>query len=220
MPSAPTLAAFAGASLLLILFPGPAMLFLVARGAAGGRRVGVMSAIGVESATATFVVATALGLTAVLATSALALSVVRFVGAGYLVWLGIGVLRSRGASATVDTPTLVPARQSDWTSWRQGYLVGIANPKVALFFLAFFPQFLEPARGSMTAQILVLGAVFVAIGLVFDASYGALAGTLSTRLARRRASGSGSGSAKGRVVIGLTYIGLGGFTAATGSRTL
>lgn len=218
MPSAPTLAAFAGASVLLILFPGPAMLFLVARGAAGGRRVGVMSAIGVESANATFVVATALGLTAVLATSALALSVVRYVGAGYLVWLGISVLRSRGATTPVETPTVGrTARQSDWTSWRQGYLVGIANPKVALFFLAFFPQFLDPARGSMTSQILVLGAVFTAIGMVFDASYGALAGTISMRMARRRGD---KRSTKGKVAIGLTYIGLGGFTAATGSRTL
>ncbi|KGN38428.1 LysE family translocator [Knoellia subterranea] len=218
MPSAPTLAAFAFASLLLILFPGPAMLFLVARGAAGGRRVGVMSALGVESATATFVVATALGLTAVLATSALALSVVRYVGAGYLVWLGIGVLRSRGAVAT-PVPTAVVGPTSDWKSWRQGYLVGIANPKVALFFLAFFPQFLDPARGSMTGQIVVLGAVFVAIGLVFDASYGALAGTISTRMAAR-AQRRGRTSTKGKVAIGLTYIGLGGFTAATGSRTL
>lgn len=218
MPSPTTLAAFAGASLLLILFPGPAMLFLVARGAAGGRRAGVMSALGVESATATFVLATALGLTAVLATSALALSVVRYVGAAYLVWLGIAVLRTRGATTTVDAP-VITARPSDWTSWRQGYLVGIANPKVALFFLAFFPQFLDPGRGSMTGQILVLGAVFVAIGLIFDASYGALAGTISARMALR-AQRRGTTSRKGKVAIGLTYIGLGGFTAATGSRTL
>lgn len=218
MPSAPTLAAFAGASVLLILFPGPAMLFLVARGAAGGRRVGVMSALGVNSATATFVVATALGLTAVLATSALALSIVRYVGASYLVWLGISVLRSRGSEASEEAaPPFAPVRHSDWTSWRQGYLVGIANPKVALFFLAFFPQFLDPARGSMTVQILVLGAVFVGIGLVCDASYGALAGTISTRMARHL---GGKRSAKGKVAIGLTYIGLGGLTAATGSRTL
>ncbi|CAN7472118.1 LysE family translocator [Knoellia sp. LjRoot47] len=225
MPSAPTLAAFAGASLMLILLPGPAMLFLVARGVAGGRRVGVMSALGVDSATATFVVATALGLTAVLATSALALSVVRFVGAGYLVWLGIGVLRRRNgdvAPAAALPSASAPTRQSDWTSWRQGYVVGIANPKVALFFLAFFPQFLDPARGSMTVQILVLGAVFVGIGTFFDTSYGALAGTLSARMARRRAERTGSArrSARGRIAIGLTYIGLGGFTAATGTRAL
>ena len=216
MPSVPTLAAFAGASLLLILFPGPAVLFLVARGAAGGRRVGVVSAIGVGSATATFVVATALGLTAVLASSALALSVVRLVGAAYLVWLGIGVLRGGRASGAVEARVPTPGRRSDWVSWRQGYVVGIANPKVALFFLAFFPQFLDPAGGSLTVQILVLGAMFVAIGMVCDATYGALAGTVSTRLARRR----GTGSATGRVAIGLTYIGLGGFTAVTGSRTL
>ncbi|MFC7492021.1 MULTISPECIES: LysE family translocator [unclassified Knoellia] len=217
MPSPTTVAAFAGASLLLILLPGPAMLFLVARGVSGGRRAGVMSALGVDSATATFVVATALGLTAVLATSALALSVVRYVGAAYLVWLGIGVLRSRGQATTIEAP-VVTAPPSDFTNWRQGYVVGIANPKVALFFLAFFPQFLDPARGSMTGQILVLGAVFVAIGVVFDATYAALAGTISSRLSRRHRPGRGA--AKGRIAIGLTYIGLGGFTAATGSRTL
>jgi threonine/homoserine/homoserine lactone efflux protein len=169
---------------MLILLPGPAMLFLVARG--GGLRA----------------------------------SRRHHVGAGCLVWLGIGVLRRRGGDAVtpVETPTAAPARQSDWTSWRQGYVVGIANPKVALFF----PQFLDPARGSMTVQILVLGAVFVAIGTVFDTSYGALAGTISARMARRRAgrNGSGKASARGRVAIGLTYIGLGGFTAATGTRAL
>lgn len=139
MPSPTTLTAFAGASLLLILLPGPAMLFLLARGVSGGRRVGVLSALGVNSATATFVVATALGLTAVLATSALALSVIRYLGAGYLVWLGIGVLRSRAVATAPETP-VIGGPSSDWKSWRQGYLVGIANPKVALFFLAFFPQ--------------------------------------------------------------------------------
>ncbi|PRY62706.1 threonine/homoserine/homoserine lactone efflux protein [Knoellia remsis] len=221
MPSAPTLAAFAVASLLLILMPGPAMLFLVARGVSGGRRVGVMSAIGVESATATFVVATALGLTAVLATSALALSVIRYVGAAYLVWLGIGVMRRRGGDSEDVPQPVVRAVRSDWASLRQGYLVGIANPKVALFFLAFFPQFLDPARGSMTSQILVLGAVFVTIGLLFDMSYGALAGAIHARIVARRARrGVEKGSRKGRVAIGLTYIGLGGFTAATGARSI
>ena len=111
MPSATTLAAVAGASVLLILFPGPAVLFLVARGAAGGRRVGVVSALGVGSATATFVIATALGLTAVLATSALALSVLRFAGAAYLVWLGVGVLRSRGATASPGRPRSAARRR-------------------------------------------------------------------------------------------------------------
>lgn len=223
MPSPTTLTAFAGASLLLILLPGPAMLFLLARGASGCRRLGVLSALGVNSATATFVVATALGLTAVLATSALALSVIRYLGAGYLVWLGIGVLRSRAVATAPETP-VIGGPSSDWKSWRQGHLVGIANPKVALFFLAFFPQFLDPARGSMTLQILVLGAVFVVIGTVFDMSYGALAGTIASHVARRRARLSPTAGdpsrRRGKVAIGLTYIGLGGFTAATGSRAL
>lgn len=212
MPSTATLAAFAVSSLLLILLPGPAMLFLLARGIVGGRRVGAWSAVGVESATAVYVVATALGLTAVLAASAVALSVVRWVGAAYLIYLGIRTILTR------DEPLSAPSAQAPsagrWRSWRQGFVVGIANPKVTLFFLAFFPQFIHPAAGPVATQVLVLGAVLVTIGTALDVTYGMFGGAIGGRLVRNR-----RGLARGRLAVGLTYVSLGGLTAATGTRT-
>ncbi len=146
MPSGPTLAAFAVASVLLILLPGPAMLFLLARGIAGGRRVGVYSALGVESASAVYVVATALGLTAVLAASGAALAIVRYVGAAYLIWLGISTIRKRDEPLVEATvPGLAaPTTSGAWRSWRQGFAVGITNPKVALFFWRSFRSSCTP----------------------------------------------------------------------------
>ncbi|WP_411284392.1 LysE family translocator [Lapillicoccus sp.] len=210
MPSPSTLVAFAVSSLLLILLPGPAMLFLVARGVAGGRRVGALSALGIEAATTVYVIATALGLTAVLAASALAFAVVRYAGAAYLVVLGVRTILDR---RDLDVPTVPAAAPSIWGSWRQGFLVGISNPKVALFFLAFFPQFIHPEAGAVASQVLVLGAVMVAIGTVLDVSYGVFGGLVRTRLTRRV-----TGVRRGRIAVGLTYIGLGGLTAATGQR--
>lgn len=218
MPSGPTLAAFAAASVLLILLPGPAMLFLLARGIAGGRRVGVYSALGVESASAVYVVATALGLTAILAASGTALGVVRYVGAAYLIWLGVTAIRKRheqlvpadpGRSAIGTTRT-----PGGWRSWRQGFTVGITNPKVALFFLAFFPQFLDPAAGPLASQVLVLGAMFVVIGAVLDVGYGLSGGAIGDLLGRYPRA-----LPRARVGVGLTFLTLGGVTAATGQRT-
>ncbi len=210
MPSPSTLAAFSLASLLFVLFPGPAMLFLVARGVAGGPRVGALSALGVETANAVYVVATALGLTALLAASTLAFSLIRYAGAAYLVYLGVRTLRDRAKPVEPVAPSTSP---TTWTSWRQGFLVGIGNPKAALFFLAFFPQFLHADAGAVWSQVLVLGAITVAIGIVLDVGYGVFGGLVRTRIAR-----SGRGIRRGRVAIGLTYIGLGGLSAATGHR--
>lgn len=215
MPSGPTLAAFAAASVLLILLPGPAMLFLLARGIAGGRRVGVFSALGVESASAVYVVATALGLTAVLAASGTALGVVRYVGAAYLIWLGISTIRRRHdplVAAPVAIGTAIPS--GAWRSWRQGFVVGITNPKVALFFLAFFPQFLHADAGPLATQVLVLGALFVLIGAVLDVGYGLSGGLLGDLLGRHPRA-----LPRARVGVGLTFLTLGGVTAATGHRT-
>lgn len=214
MPSGPTLAAFAAASLLLILLPGPAMLFLLARGVAGGRRVGVFSALGIESASAVYVVATALGLTAVLATSSTALGVVRYVGAAYLMWLGSTAIRKRHeplVAASVGPEAAIPA--GAWRSWRQGFAVGITNPKVALFFLAFFPQFLHPEAGPLAAQVLVLGAMFVLIGAALDVGYGLSGGVIGELLGRYPRA-----LPRARVGVGLTFLTLGGVTAATGHK--
>ena len=210
MPSPSTLAAFALASLVLILIPGPAMLFLVARGVSAGPRVGAMSALGIQAATSVYVVATALGLTALLAASGAALSVIRWAGAAYLVFMGVRTLMDRSDPHTLAVEPAVP---SAWRSWRQGFLVGIGNPKVALFFLAFFPQFLHPEAGPVATQVLVLGAVTVLIGAVLDTSYGVFGGLVSRRLGSRP-----NAARRSRVAVGLTYIGLGGLTVATGSR--
>ncbi len=210
MPSPPTLAAFTVASLLFVLFPGPAMLFIVARGVAGGPRAGALSALGVETANAVYVVATALGLTALLAASTVAFATIRYAGAAYLVYLGVRTLRDRGTPLETDVPSVSPR---SWTSWRQGFLVGIGNPKAALFFLAFFPQFIHPEAGAVWSQVLVLGAITVAIGVVLDVGYGVFGG-----LVRARIAGRGRALHRGRVAIGLTYIGLGGLSAATGLR--
>jgi len=218
MPSGPTLAAFAAASVLLILLPGPAMLFLLARGIAGGRRVGVYSALGVESASAVYVVATALGLTAVLAASGIALGLVRYVGAAYLIWLGITTIMKRHARLIpAQPPGGSPGTASPtgaWRSWRQGFTVGITNPKVALFFLAFFPQFLHADAGPIAAQVLVLGAVFVLIGAVLDVGYGLSGGLIGNLLGRHPRA-----LPRARVGVGLTFLTLGGVTAATGHKT-
>ncbi|MGI8651497.1 MAG: LysE family translocator [Geodermatophilaceae bacterium] len=214
MPSGPTLAAFAAASVLLILLPGPAMLFLLARGIAGGRRVGVYSALGVESASAVYVVATALGLTAILAASGTALAVVRYVGAGYLIWLGLRTILMRNEPLVAASPGLATEVASGaWRSWRQGFAVGITNPKVALFFLAFFPQFVHPEAGPVAAQVFVLGALFVLIGAVLDVGYGLSGGLLGALLGRHPRA-----LPRARVGVGLTFVTLGGVTAATGQR--
>lgn len=212
MPSPSTLAAFALSSLLLILLPGPAMLFLVARGIAGGRKVGALSALGIAAATSVYVVATALGLTAVLAASSVAFGVVRYAGAAYLVFLGVHTILDR---RDPEAPVVSAAASTLWDSWRQGFLVGISNPKVALFFLAFFPQFIHPESGPVARQVLVLGAVIVGIGAVLDLSYGVFGGLVRTRLSRRSST-----ARRGRIAVGLTYIGLGGLTAVTGHRTV
>ncbi len=218
MPSGTTLAAFAAASVLLSLLPGPAMLFLLARGIAGGRRVGVYSAIGVESASAVYVVATALGLTSVLAASGTALGVVRYIGAAYLIWLGITTIRKRHAPLVPAQPpggSAGPAGPTGaWRSWRQGFAVGITNPKVALFFLAFFPQFLHADAGPIAAQVLVLGVVFVVIGVVLDLGYGLSGGLLGDMLGRHPRA-----LPRARVGVGLTFLTLGGLTAATGHKS-
>ena len=211
MPSPATLASFALASLVLILLPGPAMLFLVARGVAGGPRAGAFSALGIESATAVYIAATALGLTAVLAASTTAFTVVRYAGAAYLVVLGIRTMRDRSPHP-VATTGATPA--SAFTLWRQGFLVGIGNPKTALFFLAFFPQFVHPEVGPAASQVIVLGAVTLAIGTVLDLSYGLFGG-----LVRRRLAGRPSAVRRGRLAVGLTYLGLGGLAAVTGLRS-
>jgi threonine/homoserine/homoserine lactone efflux protein len=161
------------ACVALLAIPGPNVLFVLARGLAGGRRAAVVSVLGVEAATACFVVAAAFGLTAVLASSALLFAIVRYLGAAYLVVLAIRALRSAPV-----TPPPVPAGRT----FRQAFTVGIANPKVAVFFLAFLPQF-----GSSTGSLLLLGGIFLAVASTLDLGWALCAGTLGRWLGRHPA---------------------------------
>ena len=210
MPSPSTITAFTVTAVLFVLFPGPAMLFLVARGVAGGPRVGALSALGVETANAVYVVATALSLTAILAASTVAFTAVRYAGAAYLVYLGIRTLRDRNDP---EPPAVARGSLTAWTSWRQGFLVGIGNPKAVLFFLAFFPQFVDPDAGSAALQIVFFGLVFVCLGLVTDSAYALLAGTAGNWLRSSLAF-----FAVRRWVSGTVFIGLGVAAALSGSR--
>jgi threonine/homoserine/homoserine lactone efflux protein len=210
VPSTSTLLLFTAASVALVAVPGPNVLFVLARGISGGRRAAVVSVLGVETATLCFVASAAFGLTAVLASSAIAFAVVRYAGAAYLVFLGIRALLDR-ESADPLTPR-APVR--DGRTFRQAFGVGISNPKVALFFLAFLPQFVSPAAGSPTVQVLVLGLVFFAVATVLDLGWALLAGLLAGWLRRHPAL-----LRRQRFVTGPVYLGLGAYAAVAGGRS-
>jgi threonine/homoserine/homoserine lactone efflux protein len=206
MPSAATFTSFALAAAALILLPGPAMLFLVSRGIGQGRRLALASTLGIEAATATMVLATAFGLTALISSSVLAFSIVKYAGAAYLIYLAVKEFRSRGRFALRDRPVASARR-----AFIDAYLVGISNPKTAVFFVAFFPQFVHPGAGPVWAQVLALGAVFIVIGMLFDSVYALSAGTVGSWLQRHPRALS-----RQKFVSGSIYLALGGMAAASG----
>lgn len=204
-PGAANLGLFISAALVLLLIPRPAVLYIVARSVEQGRLAGFVSDLGIHTATLVHVAAASLGLSAILASSALAFSVVKYAGAAYLIWLGLRKLFGRVAPAGLDGTV---RRQSYRQLFRDGFIVNLLNPKTALFFLAFLPQFVEPARGQVATQIAVLGLLFVVIGLVTDGCYALVAGSAGSFLRRSR------GYLKAeRWVSGTLFIGL-GLTAA------
>ena len=207
MPSTATLGAFALAATALILLPGPAMLFLVSRGIGqGSRRLALASMSGIETATAVMVVATAFGLAAVISASVVAFSVVKYAGAAYLVWLAFREFRSRGHFSLDRAPVTDPRR-----AFGDAFLVGISNPKTAVFFVAFFPQFLHRDAGPVWSQVLVLGAVFVAIGALFDSGYALGAGRVGRWLHRHPRAVE-----RQKYVSGGIFLLMGGAAALTG----
>lgn len=213
MPSPTTLAVFAGTALVLLAIPGPAVLYIVARSASQGARAGLVSVLGVHTGTVVHVLSAVAGLSAVLVASATAFTAVKLAGAAYLVWLGVRTLleRRRAGGAAVDGP--VPSR-SLRRVFVDGVVLNVLNPKTAVFFLAFVPQFVDPARGDAAQQLLALGAVFILLGLVSDGAY-ALAGAWIGR----RLRGPAAPGRRARLVAGTTYIGLGVATAASGGST-
>lgn len=173
---------FAMACVVLNLVPGPGMMFILANGMSGGRRAGVVSAVGMATGVLVHTVAAALGLSALLHAAPFALDAVRIGGAVFLVHLAISALRE-----TKDTAARRGARRSLGRTYLSAVLTNLANPKVVLFYLAFVPQFLTQGGWPTAAQILVLGAVLVAIGLVMDCVIGLAAGTFSALLLRKPA---------------------------------
>jgi threonine/homoserine/homoserine lactone efflux protein len=204
MPDGAHLAAFAAAAAVLAVLPGPGMLYVLARSLADGRRAGVRSSLGTAVGGLCHVLATAVGLSALLMTSAIAFSVVRYAGALYLVALGVRTLLARDAE---PTPRAAPR------AFRQGVLTELMNPKTALFFLTFLPQFCQPENGPLVAQVLVLGAVSVALNTSVDALVALAAGGISRRLRERPRMWR-----RQQVATGGVLIGLGAYAALAGHR--
>ncbi|MCX7893549.1 MAG: LysE family translocator [Burkholderiales bacterium] len=184
MFDATTLALFAAASLVLALTPGPNWLYLLSRTLAQGRRAGLVSWAGTTCGLAFHMVAASLGLTAVLLAVPYAYDAIRLAGAAYLLWLAWTTVRGARGAAFAPVP-LPPA--PDRVLFRQGVLSSILNPKVALFYLALLPQFIDPARAPVLAQGLVLGVVQIAVTAAVDVGLVLVAAALARRIARRPA---------------------------------
>ena len=194
------LATFVVASFLLIIVPGPSVLFVISRGVALGRRAALLTVVGNAAGVMVQVLIVAAGLGAVLERSARLFDVVRLAGAAYLVYLGVQAIRHRRELSTVlDVTTVRPSRHI----LRQGFVVGLTNPKLIVFFTAVLPQFVDPSAGPVPVQLLLFGIVFVAITLVMDSCWGLAAGTARTWLAGRPHRLERLGGAGGLVILGL-----------------
>jgi threonine/homoserine/homoserine lactone efflux protein len=196
---------FLAAAVMLAITPGPGIFYVLTRTLAGGRRDGMLSAGGTLLGGMFHVFAAALGLSAILAASAVAFAVVKYAGAAYLVYLGIRMIRSRDFSLSLAQPSAMKG------TFRQGVATEVLNPKTALFFLSFIPLFIHPERGHVFAQFVMLGIISVGLNTSADIAVALLTGALgtklkqSTRLMRRQ-----------RVVSGLAMISLGVYVAAAG----
>ena len=198
---------FLAAALLLAITPGPGIFYVLARSLAGGKREGILSSLGTLVGGLFHVFAAALGLSAILAASAVAFHTVKYAGAAYLVWLGIRMIRTRNAETTVEVAG--PSKGA----FRQGILTEVLNPKTALFFLSFIPQFVAPGHGHLFLQFALLGAISVGLNTAADLVVVGLASPLerklknSVRFRRRQRTASGIG-----------MIGLGAYLALADSK--
>ena len=200
---------FLGASLALLLIPGPAVLYITARSANQGRLAGLVSVLAIETANFLQAVAATLGLSAILLSSALAFDVVKYLGAAYLIYLGVRKL----LAPEEETANGEVKEESLSRIYWQGFAVNLLNPKTALFYFAFLPQFVDPAKGNVTTQTLLLGAIFVGMAFITDSLYALLASSLADRMRASRHFQKGQ-----RYFAGLVYVGLGITTALTGSK--
>ena len=208
IPDAANLAVFVVAALALLLVPGPAVLYVVARSIHQGRRAGLASVLGIHVGTLVHIAAATAGLSALLVSSSVAFTVVKIAGAVYLVGLGLWTLFSRRPEAEVA----LGGERNLRRAFAQGIVVNVLNPKTALFFLAFLPQFVDPDASHPAVQIAVLGLLFALLGLVTDSLWAIAAGTAGRVLRRSRRF-----LRTQRYVAGTVYVGLGVATAFAGT---
>jgi threonine/homoserine/homoserine lactone efflux protein len=208
IPDSASLAVFVVAALALLIVPGPAVLYVVARSIQQGRRAGLASVLGIHVGTLVHILAATVGLSALVVSSAVAFTAVKIAGAAYLVGLGLWTLFSRRAE-----PDLVLGGERNLRrAFAQGIVVNVLNPKTALFFLAFLPQFVDADATHPALQIAFLGLLFAALGLVTDSLWAVAAGTAGGVLRRSRRFVRVQ-----RYVTGGVYVGLGVATALSGS---
>ncbi|MHB8641944.1 MAG: LysE family translocator [Gaiellaceae bacterium] len=200
VPHLSALEVFALASIALLLVPGPAVLYVVTQSAEHGRRAGMASVAGIHVGTVIHIAAATAGLSALIATSASAFTTVKLAGAAYLIYVGVGRLLERDVPLTSGVRT-----GSHRKLFVQGVVVNVLNPKTALFFLAFLPQFVDTRRGAVWSQVLILGLLFMLLGFVSDSLYAVTAGTIAGALRRRRTAF--------RIGSGAVFIGLGTISA-------
>jgi len=195
----PTLGIFLAATLALNITPGPDMLYVIARGVGQGRAAGIVSALGIGGGTFVHTFVVALGLSTLLASVPIVFDLVRYAGAAYLLYLGLRSLLVKGES---NADKQVP-HESLWRIFRQGVITNVLNPKVALFFLAFLPQFVDPARGAVGWQMAFLGVLFNVSGTTVNALVGLLSGSLGEKLRGYRSFWRAQRYITGTIFIGL-----------------
>jgi threonine/homoserine/homoserine lactone efflux protein len=205
VPDLGSIITFGVASIALLLIPGPAVIYILNRSVSDGREVGLAAVAGLELGNMVHVVAASAGLSAVLATSATAFNTVKWLGAGYLVFVGVRTLLMRPATMSGDSTSVTLKR-----SFTQGVVVNTLNPKVALFFVSYLPQFIDADKGAAWSQALVLGTVFVLIGCCTDGMYALTASALRNKLLTGRTL-----PIVQRYVAGSVFIALGVMAATT-----
>ncbi len=208
IPDGTTLLVFLGASLVLLVTPGPAVFYIVARSIDQGKLAGMVSTLGVAAGSCVHIVAAALGISALIASSAVAFNVIKLVGAAYLIYLGV---RKFLVPDPVETNVTV-ARRRLREIFVQGVIVNVFNPKTALFFLAFLPQFIDVGKGHVALQMILLGLIFALLGVLSDGTYAVAAGSFGRWL-----KGHAGVLRAQRYFAGSVFITLGVLTAATGS---
>jgi threonine/homoserine/homoserine lactone efflux protein len=209
LPPWPLLTAFVAASMVLAVTPGPGVLYIVTRSATQGRTAGLASVGGIALGNFGNALGASLGLGALFAVSSFAFTCVKYAGAAYLVWLGIRMLRE---TAPPPSPPLAPRRHNRSGIFRDGFLVALLNPKTALFFAAFLPQFMDGGAHPL-AQSVLLGALFVMTAMLTDTAYVMAAAALAPAFGRLRRA-----RRAGRYLAGGTFIGLGCLAAIAGER--